>query len=215
MLVEIWSDVICPWCYVGKRRFEDALALFDGRDEVDVIWRSFELDPSSPREPQPLAERLSAKFNVPHAEALAMNERMTETASGVGLQFRLDKAVSGNTFDAHRVLHLAASQGLQHEAIERVKEAYFSEGRAISDRETLVELAASVGLDADDTRAMLESDRFADEVRDDERTAAGFGIQGVPFFVFDRRYGVSGAQPPEVLLGALERAWEEAVSVGG
>ena len=210
MLVEIWSDVICPWCYVGKRRFEDALALFDGREEVDVIWRSFELDPSSPREPIPLADRLAAKFNVSHAEALAMNERMTETASGVGLQFRLDKAMSGNTFDAHRVLHLAASQGLQHEAIERVKEAYFSEGRAISDRETLVELAASVGLDADDTRAMLESDRFADEVRDDERTAAGFGIQGVPFFVFDRRFGVSGAQPVEVLLDALQEAAGEA-----
>jgi predicted DsbA family dithiol-disulfide isomerase len=210
VLVEIWSDVICPWCYIGKRRFEDALALFDGRDEVDVIWRSFELDPSSPREPMPLADRLSAKFNVGHAEALAMNERMTETASGVGLQFRLDKAMSGNTFDAHRVIHLAASQGLQHEAIERIKEAYFGEGRAISDRETLVELAASVELDPDDTRAMLESDRFADEVRDDERTAAGFGIHGVPFFVFDRRFGVSGAQPVEVLLDALAEAAGEA-----
>jgi predicted DsbA family dithiol-disulfide isomerase len=210
VLVEIWSDVICPWCYIGKRRFEDALALFGGRDEVDVIWRSFELDPSSPREPIPLADRLSAKFNVDHAEAIAMNERMTETAAGVGLQFRLDNAMSGNTFDAHRVIHLAASQGLQHEAMERIKEAYFSEGRAISDLETLVELATSIGLDADDTRAMLESNRFSDEVRDDERTAAGFGIQGVPFFVFDRRFGVSGAQPVEVLLDALQEAAGEA-----
>jgi predicted DsbA family dithiol-disulfide isomerase len=173
---------------------------------VDVIWRSFELDPTSPPEPIPLADRLASKFHVDHAEAVAMNERMTETASGVGLQFRLDKAMSGNTFDAHRVIHLAASQGLQHEAIERIKESYFSEGAAISDRETLVQLAASFGLDADDTRAMLESDRFADEVREDERTAAGFGIQGVPFFVFDRRFGVSGAQPVEVLLDALREA---------
>jgi predicted DsbA family dithiol-disulfide isomerase len=206
VLVEIWSDVICPWCYVGKRRFEHALALFDGRDEVEVIWRSFELDPHAPREPIPLADRLASKFNVSHAEAIAMNERMTETASGVGLQFRLDKAISGNTLDAHRVIHLAASQGLQAEADERIKESYFAEGRPISDRESLIELAASVGLEADETRAMLESDRFLDEVREDEQTAAAFGINGVPFFVFDRRLGVSGAQPPEVLLGALQEA---------
>jgi predicted DsbA family dithiol-disulfide isomerase len=206
VLVEIWSDVICPWCYVGRRRFEHALALFDGREEVEVIWRSFELDPHAPREPIPLADRLASKFDVSHAEAIAMNERMTETASGVGLQFRLDKAISGNTLDAHRVIHLAASQGLQAEADERIKESYFAEGRPISDRESLIELAASVGLEADETRAMLESDRFLDEVREDEQTAAAFGINGVPFFVFDRRLGVSGAQPPEVLLGALQEA---------
>jgi predicted DsbA family dithiol-disulfide isomerase len=206
MLVEIWSDVICPWCYIGKRRFEHALALFDGRDDVEVVWRSFELDPSSPREPIPLADRLARKFDVDRSEAIAMNERMTETASGVGLQFRLDRALSGNTFDAHRVIHLAATHGLQGEAIERIKESYFGEGRAISDRETLIELAASVGLDADETREMLESDRFADEVREDERTAARFGINGVPFFVLDRKLGVSGAQPVEVLVGALEQA---------
>lgn len=206
MIVEIWSDVICPWCYVGKRRFEHALALFDGREDVEVIWRSFELDPNAPREPIPLAERLSKKFNVDLAEAVAMNERMTETASGAGLQFRLDKAISGNTFDAHRLIHYAASLGLQAEADERVKESYFAEGLAISDRESLIELADAIGLDAGETRAMLESDRFTDEVREDERTAAGFGINGVPFFVFDRRLGVSGAQPPEVLLGALQEA---------
>jgi predicted DsbA family dithiol-disulfide isomerase len=206
MLVEIWSDVICPWCYVGKRRFEHALALFDRRDDVDVIWRSFELDPNAPSEPTPLADRIASKFNVSHAEAVAMNERMTETAAGVGLQFRLDKAISGNTLDAHRVIHLAASQGLQAEADERIKESYFAEGRPISDRESLTELAASVGLDAGETRAMLESDGFIEEVREDEQTAAAFGINGVPFFVFDRRLGVSGAQPPEVLLGALQEA---------
>ena len=151
-------------------------------------------------------ERLAAKFHVDHAEALAMNERMTETAAGVGLQFRLDKALSGNTFDAHRVIQLAATKGLQAEVDERIKEAYFAEGRAISDRETLVELASSVGLDADETRDMLASDRLTDEVREDERTAAGFGINGVPFFVIDRKLGVSGAQPAEVLLDALEQA---------
>jgi predicted DsbA family dithiol-disulfide isomerase len=206
VLVEIWSDVICPWCYIGKRRFEHALALFDGRGDVEVVWRSFELDPSAPREPIPLADRLAKKFSVDHAEAVAMNERMTETAAGVGLQFRLDRAMSGNTFDAHRVIHLGAAHGLQAEIDERIKESYFAEGRPISDRESLIELAASVGLDAEETRAMLESDRFSDEVREDERTAAGFGINGVPFFVLDRKLGVSGAQPAEVLLDALQQA---------
>jgi predicted DsbA family dithiol-disulfide isomerase len=206
MLVEIWSDVICPWCYVGKRRFEHALALFEGRDDVEVVWRSFELDPNASREPIPLPDRLSQKFNVDHAEAVAMNERMTETAAGVGLQFRLDKAMSGNTFDAHRVIQFAATKGLQGAVDERVKEGYFGEGAAISDRETLVELAASAGLDADETREMLASDRFTDEVREDERTAAGFGINGVPFFVLDRKLGVSGAQPEEVMLDALQQA---------
>jgi predicted DsbA family dithiol-disulfide isomerase len=206
VLVEIWSDVICPWCYIGKRRFEQALALFDGREDVEVVWRSFELDPSSPREPIPLADRLARKFNVDHAEAVAMNERMTETAAGVGLQFRLDRALSGNTFDAHRVIHLAAAHGLQAEVDERIKESYFAEGLPISDRESLIEVAASAGLDAEETRAMLESDRFTDEVREDERTAAGFGINGVPFFVLDRKLGVSGAQPAEVLLDALQQA---------
>jgi predicted DsbA family dithiol-disulfide isomerase len=209
MKVEIWSDVICPWCYIGKRRFEQALALFDGRDDVEVEWRSFELDPGSPAEPQPLADRLAQKFNVSHDEAVTMNERMTETASGVGLQFRLDVAQSGNTFDAHRLIHLAAAHGLQGAMKEQLMEGYFSEGRAISDRDTLVELAARAGLDADEARAMLESDRFTAEVREDERLATGFGISGVPFFVLDRHYGVSGAQPVEVMLETLQQAAAE------
>jgi predicted DsbA family dithiol-disulfide isomerase len=209
MKVEIWSDVICPWCYIGKRRFEQALALFDDRDDVEVEWRSFELDPSSPREPQPLADRLAQKFNVSHDEAVAMNERMTETASGVGLQFRLDVAQSGNTFDAHRLIHLAATHGLQDAMKEALMEGYFSEGRAISDRETLVELAARAGIDTDEARATLEGDRFADAVREDEKLATGFGINGVPFFVLDRHFGISGAQPVEVLVEALEQAAAE------
>jgi predicted DsbA family dithiol-disulfide isomerase len=207
--VEIWSDVICPWCYIGKRRFEQALALFEGRDDVEVEWRSFELDPSSPATPQPLADRLAQKFNVSHDEAVAMNERMTETASGVGLQFRLDIAQSGNTFDAHRLIHLAAAHGRQGPMKEALMEGYFSEGRAISDRDTLVELATRAGLDADEARAMLESDRFTAEVREDEQLAAGFGIGGVPFFVVDRHYGISGAQSAEVMLETLQQAATE------
>jgi predicted DsbA family dithiol-disulfide isomerase len=206
MHVEIWSDVICPWCYIGKRRFEQALAQFEGRDDVEVEWRSFELDPSSPAAPQPLADRLAGKFNVSHDEAVAMNGRMTETAAGAGLRFQLDVAQSGNTFDAHRVIKLGASHGLQDAVKERLMAGYFGEGRAISDRDTLVELAASAGLDADETRAMLESDRFAADVRADEQLARGFNISGVPFFVLDRKLGVSGAQSPELLLDALEQA---------
>ncbi|HEY1478437.1 MAG TPA: DsbA family oxidoreductase [Gaiellales bacterium] len=206
MKVEIWSDVICPWCYIGKRRFEQALALYDGRDDVEVEWKSFELDPTAGAEPQPLADRLAHKFNVSHDEAVAMNERMTETAAGVGLQFRLDVAQSGNTLDAHRLIHLAAAHGLQGAMKEQLMEGYFSEGRAISDRDALVEIAVRAGLDGDEARAMLESDRFTAEVRADEQLAAGFGINGVPFFVLDRRFGISGAQPVEVLVGALEEA---------
>jgi predicted DsbA family dithiol-disulfide isomerase len=209
MKVEIWSDVICPWCYVGKRRFEQALEQFEGRDDVEVVWRSFELDPTAPAEPMPLVDRLAGKFNLDHASAVAMNEKMTETARTVGLDFELEGAQTGNTLDAHRVIHLAAAKGLQAEAMERLKAAYFVENRAISDRETLVELGASVGLDADELREMLASDRFTEDVREDERTAAGFGINGVPFFVLDRKIGVSGAQPAEVLLGALEQAAAE------
>jgi predicted DsbA family dithiol-disulfide isomerase len=211
MQVEIWSDVICPWCYIGKRRFEQALEQFAGRDEVHVTWRSFELDPDGPREPIPLNERLARKYNIHSDEAAARHQRTTETAAGVGLEFHLDRALSGNTFDAHRLIHLANEHGLQDTAKERLLAAYFNEGLPISDRDTLVGIATSIGLDADEVRAMLESDRFAQEVRDDESVAHRFGINGVPFFVLDRRLGVSGAQPVEVLLGALEEAAGEAL----
>jgi predicted DsbA family dithiol-disulfide isomerase len=206
MQVEIWSDVVCPWCYIGKRRFEQALEQFAGRDDVDVVWRSFELDPEGPSEPIPLNERLAKRYGIQADEAAARHQRTTEIAAGVGLDLQLDRAMSGNTFDAHRLIHLADAHGLQDVANERVLAAYFNEGRPISDRETLVELGISIGLDADEVRAMLDSDRFASEVREDESIAAHFGINGVPFFVLDRRLGVSGAQSVEVLLGALEEA---------
>jgi predicted DsbA family dithiol-disulfide isomerase len=213
MQVEIWSDVVCPWCYIGKRRFETALAQFAGRADVEVTWRSFELDPEGSPEPILLTDLLAAKYHIEGAEAAERHERTTETAAGVGLGLHLDRALSGNTFDAHRVIHLAHEHGLQDAAEERLFAAYFTEGRAISDRETLVELAASIGLDAGETRAMLASDRFAREVREDELTASRLGISGVPFFVLDRRLGVSGGQPVEAMLGALEEAAAEALPV--
>jgi predicted DsbA family dithiol-disulfide isomerase len=209
MNVEIWSDIACPWCYVGKRRFEAALAEFEHQDEVLVTWRSFELDPSAPAERDgDRAERLAEKYGMTVERARDMERSMTETAAGEGLDFRLDLARSGSTFDAHRVVHLAAERELQDEMKERLLRAYFGEGELMSDTDTLVRLAVEVGLDEDDVRQMLASDRFAEEVRDDERTAHGFGISAVPTFVVDRAIGVSGAHPPEALLQLLREAWE-------
>ncbi|HEV2457212.1 MAG TPA: DsbA family oxidoreductase [Ktedonobacterales bacterium] len=210
MKVEIWSDVVCPWCYIGKRRFESALSQFPRRDEVEVTWRSFQLDPSAARNPeQTVAERLAGKYGVSLAQAAAMNERVSRLAALECLDYHLDEARGGNTFDAHRLIHLAASHGLQQEMEERLFHAYFTEGKAIGDVETLVALAAEVGLDADEARTVLASDAYADAVRADERRARTLGISGVPFFVLDEKYGVSGAQPAEVLREALDQVWAE------
>ena len=209
MQVEIWSDVVCPWCYLGKRRLEQALERFPHRDRVDIVWRSFELDPDAPSVPQDLTARLASRYGMSTEEAAERNAQMTELAAESGLTFRLDIAKPANTFDAHRVLHIARADGLESEAKERLLAAYFSEGRVISDTDTLVELAAEVGVDPDRTRAALAGEGFAGEVRGDEREAVELGITGVPFFVLGRRYAVSGAQPPELLLQALEQAWAD------
>jgi predicted DsbA family dithiol-disulfide isomerase len=207
--VEIWSDIACPWCYVGKRRFEAALAGFEHRDEVRVTWRSFELDPTAPAERgEDGASHLASKYGLPRAEALEMQARMTEVAAGEGLDFRFDLARAGNTFDAHRHLHLGAAHGLQDVLKERIMRAYLTEGQLISDPAVLERLAVEVGLPVDEVRALAAGDRFAVEVRDDERTARGLGIDAVPCFVFDRAFGASGAQSPEVLGELLQRAWE-------
>lgn len=208
MTVEIWSDVVCPWCYIGKRRFESALAGFGQGNQVDIVWRSYQLDPSTPQQVEGSgAERLAAKYGVTVDEAKAMNQRVTDAAAEVGLQYDLDIARSGNTFDAHRLIHLAASKGLQDVAEERLMHGYFSEGLPVGDHEALVEVAAEIGIDADEAREVLASDAYADAVRDDLQRGAAFGIRGVPFFVIDEAYGVSGAQPEEVFLGALQQAW--------
>lgn len=210
MQVEIWSDVVCPWCAIGKRRLEGALARFEQAEEVTVRWRSFELDPSAPQERTgPYAELLAAKYGASVADAQAMIDRMTENAAAEGLRFRFDLARPGNTFDAHRLLHLAADRGVQDAVKERLLRGYLEEGEAIGSADTLVRLAADAGLDPDEASGVLAGDAYAEEVRADERQAAAFGISGVPFFVIDRRYGVSGAQPSAVILQALERAWAE------
>jgi predicted DsbA family dithiol-disulfide isomerase len=211
LAVEIWSDVVCPWCYIGKRRFETALAGFEHRDEVEVVWRSFELNPHAARQEEGgLTQRLARKYGMTLEQASAANARVTAAAASEGLDFRLDIARPGNTLDAHRLIHLAQEQGLQAVAEERLMAAYFTEGRPIGDPETLVGLLSEIGVSTEDARAALESDARVAAVRADEREAAELGISGVPFFVLDRRYGVSGAQPPELMLEALRQAWKEA-----
>ena len=211
MKVEIWSDVVCPWCYIGKRHFEQALAQFAHRDAVEVIWRSYQLDPTAPRNgSQTATEHLAAKRGIPVAQAAAMTAHVTALAAQEGLEYHLDRAPHTNTFDAHRLIHLAATHGQQDAMKERLLHAYFTEGAAVGDPETLVPLAAEAGVPAEEARAMLDSDAYAAEVRADVRRARAFGINGVPFFAVDEKYGVSGAQPAEVLLEVLEQAWAEA-----
>jgi predicted DsbA family dithiol-disulfide isomerase len=207
--VEIWSDIACPWCYVGKRRFEAALASFEHRDDVTVTWRSFELDPAAPRERDvDGATHLAEKYGTTREQALAMHQRMTDVAAEDGLEFRFDKARGGNTFDAHRLVHLAAAHGKQDAMEERLMRGYLTEGEPIGDPEALARLAIDAGLPEDEVRELLAGDRFAAEVREDERTAARFGIHAVPFYVVDRALGASGAQPAEVFGELLRRGWE-------
>jgi len=208
MDIEIWSDIACPWCYVGKRRFEAALEQFEHKDDVRITWRSFELDPSAPLEREgDRAVRMAEKYGMSVERAREMERQMTDTAAAEGLDFRFDIARSGATFDGHRVIHLAAEHRLQDAMKERLLRAYFSEGELMSDHEALIRLAGEVGLDADEVREMLAGDRFSAEVRDDERTASQFGISAVPTFVVDRAIGVSGAHPPEALLQVLNEGW--------
>jgi len=210
MLVEIWSDVVCPWCYIGKRQFEAALASFPHRDEVTVEWRSFELDPDAPTRRQlSTKEQLAKKYGMTEDQARAATDRVTSVATEVGLDFRWDDAKSGNTFDAHRLIHLAATHGLGDAAKEALMAAYFTHGEPIGERAALEQVAKEVGLDADEVRAALSDGAFADEVRGDEQLAGELGISAVPFFVIDRAIGVPGAQTPDVLLSALEQGWSK------
>ncbi|WP_438000015.1 DsbA family oxidoreductase [Sorangium sp. So ce185] len=211
--VDVWSDIACPWCYVGKRRLEAALARFPHRDAVEVVWRAFELDPAAKRvlgAEVSYAERLARKYGASVAKAEAMIRQMTEVAAADGLDFHFEKVRPGNTFDAHRVLHLAAERGAQGAVKERLLRAYMTEGEAIGEPEVLARLAGEAGLDPVEVREALAGDAFAAEVRADEAEARAIGVTGVPFFAFGGRYGVSGAQPAEALLGVLQRTWDEA-----
>jgi predicted DsbA family dithiol-disulfide isomerase len=213
LTVDIWSDVVCPWCYIGKRRFEAALERFEHRDDVSVTWHSFELDPDAPAVAEGrTAERLSAKYGMTVEEAEARQAEISELAAQEGLVYDLAEARGGNTFDAHRLIHLGAEQGLGDQVAERLMTAYFSEREPIGDRATLERLGVDAGLPAEEVRELLAGDRHADSVRADEETATRLGISGVPFFVLGRRYGLSGAQPADVVLQALEKAWQDTVT---
>ena len=215
MRVEVWADVTCPWCYIGKRRLEAALARFPHAGDVEVVWRSFELDPSAPVALEiGNVERLARKYRVSRPEAEAMIERVTAVAAGEGLELRLDLARPGSTFDAHRLLHLAASRGVQPALEEALLATYQAAGLAVGDHEALVPVAVAAGLDEREVRAVLAGDAFGEAVREDEAEATRLGAGGVPFFVVDRRWALAGAQPADVLLAALERAWSDRQRAG-
>jgi predicted DsbA family dithiol-disulfide isomerase len=209
MKVEIWSDVVCPWCYIGKRRFERALEAFP--HEVEVVFRSFELDPAAPvRSGETVTASLARKYGGAERVA-AMQEHVRRQAADEGLVFRLDETPHANTVDAHRLLHLALDEyGLEVQA--RVKEAlmsaYFEDARDVSDPAVLREVATAAGLESGRIEAVLTGDEYADDVRADVAAAAAYGANGVPFFVVEGRYAVSGAQPAEVFGRALEQVWE-------
>ena len=213
MHVEIWSDFACPWCYIGKRRFEAALARFEHRDDVSVSWRSFELDPDAPRVREgDRAACLAAKYGMTIERAREIEQHLIGEAASEGLEFRFDIARSGSTFDAHRIAHLAEAHGLQDAMKERLLRAYLSEGELVSDHETLARLAAEIGLPERETREVLDGDLYAQDVRDDERIATVLGIHAVPTFVIDRAIGASGAHPPDALLQLLRQGWERHTS---
>jgi predicted DsbA family dithiol-disulfide isomerase len=210
MQVEIWSDVVCPWCYLGKRRFEQALESFGHRDEVTVVYRSFELDPSAaPGVTTPTVELLASRYGMSVRQASDAQRQMEQRAAQDGLQFKLDDLRSGNTRDAHRLLHLAKAQGRQAELAERLHRAYFSEQASVFDHSSLTEFAVEAGLDRDDVLRVLAGDEYADAVEADEAMASALGVTGVPFFAIDRRYGISGAQPADAIVAALDRSWAE------
>jgi predicted DsbA family dithiol-disulfide isomerase len=211
MEVEIWSDVVCPWCYLGKRHFEQALDSFDHADKVQVTYRSFELDPAAPRGvTTPTVELLAQKYGMSQERAKQAQRQMEERATADGLTFRMDSLRSGNTRDAHRLLHLAKASDRQSELMERLQRAYFTEQDSIFDHDALTRLAVEAGLDRDEVTDVLASDRYSDHVDTDQAMARSLGATGVPLFVIDRRYGISGAQPAETITGVLERAWSEA-----
>jgi len=215
MRIEIWSDVVCPWCYIGKRRLEKAIERSGlPAAEIEIVWRSFQLDPSAPQVPvETVAESLGRKYGGGPEAGRAMIDRVEAVAAEEGLLFRHHASLRVSTVDAHRLLHLALDEGgteVQGRLKEALLSAYFVETENVADRDTLARLAKEVGLDADRVGAVLGSNQYAEQVEADIRDAASLGANGVPFYVIDRKYGVSGAQPSETFVQILERAWSEA-----
>jgi predicted DsbA family dithiol-disulfide isomerase len=211
MRVDIWSDLVCPWCYLGKRRFERALAGFAHRDEVEVVHRSFQLDPSMPKgKPVDQLKLLMSKYGMGEAQARAQEERLEQLAAQDGLEYHLLGNLIGNTVDAHRLVHLAKDRGIADQVVERLYRAHFTEQRSIFDNGSLVGLAEEAGLDKAEAGRVLADGTYTDAVEADGQEAQALGATGVPFFVIDNRYGISGAQPTELFTEALTRAWADA-----
>lgn len=207
MRVDIWADIVCPWCYIGERRFARGLAGFEHHREVDVVYRSFELDPTTPKgQATPVLDMLAAKYGLSRAEAGQAEARVALLAAADDLGFTSDRA-TGNTFDAHRLVHLGRERGAQGPLLQRLYHAYFAEGRSVFDVGTLVGVAAEAGLDPDRAQEALEDGSYGEAVRADEDEARALGITGVPFYVIDGKYGVSGAQPAEAFTHALQQVW--------
>jgi predicted DsbA family dithiol-disulfide isomerase len=206
--IDIWSDLVCPWCYIGKRRLDRALADFPGKEHVEIVHRSFQLNPSAPmRTTASRRDYLMAKYGWSAAQAEQIDADMQRRAAADGLEYHLSaEGVTGNTFDAHRLVHLARERGRQDPAVEGFFRAYFTEQRSLFDHASLATLAVGVGLDADEVRRVLEGNEYSDAVTADSDEARALGVTGVPFFVFDRRLGVSGAQAVDVFAEALTRA---------
>jgi len=210
MKVEIWSDIMCPFCYIGKRQFEKGLQGFAYKDEIEIVWRSFQLHPGMEYEPgKTIHQVLADKKGLPVEQAKQLNEHVTNSARQLGLQYNLDNAIPANTFHAHRLSHLAARFGLQNQMEERLFHAYFSEGKNIGDIATLLDMGMEIGLPEKQVREMLETNAYSDDVNRDLESAVELGIRGVPFFVIDEKYAVSGAQPDGLFKEALETAWKE------
>ncbi|HEY5392026.1 MAG TPA: DsbA family oxidoreductase [Hanamia sp.] len=210
MEINIWSDVRCPFCYIGKRKFEMALEKFPHKDKVNVIWKSFELDPNLTTNTEVSAtDHLSDAKGISKEKAEGMQDYVANIAKEIGLDFHTKNTVVANSFNAHRLIQLAKTKGFGNEVEEALFKAYFEEGKNIDDNETLIKTGVSIGLDESKVKEIFNSDAFAKEVKHDEMQAQSLGINGVPFFVLNNKYAVSGAQSPETFLDVLEQTWEE------
>lgn len=212
MKVEVWSDIMCPFCYIGKRHYESALGRFEGRNHVEIEWHSYQLDPTIPKNipaKENVYQYLAHKKGISYEQSAKMHDRVIEMAKNAGLDYRFDKAIVANSFDAHRLIQLAKTKGLGDAAEERLFRAYFTEGKDFGDHTTLVSIGKEIGLNEEEINSALVSETYAEKVEQDIQEAAEIGVQGVPFFVFDRKYAVSGAQPPEYFLQALNQSFGE------
>ena len=208
--IQIWSDVMCPFCYIGKRKLEDALSQFENKDAVAIEWKSFQLDASFVATPgETVIDHLAEKYRKDTDWAETMIKNMTQNAKASGLDFHFEKAILANSFHAHRLLHLAKKYNLSNELEELLFKAYLTDGKNVNDLSTLTNLGLEVGLKKEEIENMLNSDLYTKEVIQDQEEAQAIGVTGVPFFVFDKKYAVSGAQQPETFLKTLEKAWEE------